>query len=97
MSRLASMGVRARTVCITLEAKGCRGAPNKAKRGETGEIVVLYAKSFKDFRPECGKLGAKQKHMGMVGSGLFAPITCVSYIGIDPQISVMNFVYNFTL
>jgi len=32
----------ARTFCITLEVKGCRGAPNKAKRG-SGEMVVLYA------------------------------------------------------
>lgn len=42
MTRLASRVVMATTVCMTLEVLGCKGAPDKAKRG-SGVISVLCA------------------------------------------------------
>ena len=58
-----------------------RGTKQSQERFRRDSSVISCAKSFEDFRPECGKPGTKPEHMGMVGWGLFAPITGVGYIG----------------
>ena len=85
MSRLANRVVKARTVCMTLVVIGCKGAPNKTERFRLDSNIICYAIGFEDFRLKCGKPGTEPEHMGMVGWRLFAPITRVSYIGVNSR------------
>lgn len=49
------------------------GTKQSQERFRRDSSLISRTKSFKDFRPECGKPGTKPGHMGMVGCRCFAP------------------------
>lgn len=92
MGHLARRVVKAGTVCKIAQGRGCRGEPNKARRASG----VMVGRRISDQNLE--SLGQNQNDVGMIRRSLFAPIhEPVTAGSQEPQIPVVDFVYNFTL